>query len=149
MRGLWTAGALGICMAMALPAAAGVQIAVGVAIRDDGHREAGHEARRAWRDTGPAWRYGYDRGWRDGSESGHRDARRRREPDLRRHDDFRDADNGYKHWMGRRLEFSDGYREGFAAGYRRAYLATRPSWSDHARPRWEADRHPYPDFDRR
>jgi hypothetical protein len=145
------AGVLGVGMIAALPAEARADVRVAVGIVIGGHDERGprHSPRRAWHDTGPAWRYGYDRGWRDGSEDGHEDARKRRGADPGRHGDFRDADNGYKRWMGSRREFSDGYREGFAAGYRRAYVAARPSWRDRASPRWEGERRPHPDFERR
>jgi len=141
MRPLAMSAALAIAAVAALPEAR-ADVRVGVAI-------GAHDERGTWRDAGRAFRYGFDRGWRDGSESGHRDARRSRGPQLRRHDDFRDADNSYRGWMGSRRDFSAGYREGFAGGYKRAYVAARPSWRDRARPRWEVNRHPYPDFDRR
>jgi hypothetical protein len=145
------AGVLGVGMVAALPAVstAGLRVSVGVVITSHDEHGPRREPGRAWHDTGPAWRYGYDRGWRDGSEDGHRDARKRRGPDLWRHEDFRDGDKGYKGWMGPRREFSDGYREGFAAGYRRAYVAARPSWRDRALPRWEGERYPRPEYDRR
>lgn len=154
MGRLPTAGVLGVAMAAALPAVSRADGRVTVSVVIAAHHERGawvdggserDDRGRSWRDTAPAWRYGYDRGWRDGSERGHSDARSRRGPDLRRHGGFRDADNGYKRWMGPRPEFSAGYRDGFAAGYRRAYLAARPSWRDRARTRWEPDRYRYDD----
>jgi hypothetical protein len=85
------------------------------------------------RDGGPAFRYGYDRGWREGSEEGHSDGRRSRDPRYWRGGEYRDADRGYKRWMGPRWEYAAGFREGYQAGYRRAYAAARPGWRDHDR----------------
>ena len=35
--------------------------------------------------------------------------------------DFRDADDGYKGWMGSRHVYASGFQRGFAEGYRRAF----------------------------
>src|SRR5512141_2834374 len=97
---------------------------------------------------GPAFRYGFDRGWREGSDEGYRDGRRAQDPRYWREGEFRDADRGYKGWMGARWDYSNGFREGYRAGYRRAYASARPRW----RGRWEnygwgdsgyRDRNPY------
>lgn len=97
--------------------------------RDEGHGPGRNvDGRR-----GPAFRYGFDRGWREGSEEGHKDGRRSRDPRYWREGEFRDADRGYKGWMGPRWDYSSGFRDGYRAGYRRAYASARPSW----RGRWE------------
>ncbi len=143
MKGLAMAGILAaVAAGAALPTEARADWRVGVVI---GNRD------RDWRDegrgAGSAFRYGYDRGWRDGSDEGYRDGRRNRDPRFWRDGDFRDADSGYKRWMGPRWEYSRGFREGYSAGYRRAFAAARPSWHGdryrddrYDRDRWNRDR---------
>ncbi len=99
-----------------------------------------------WRGARSAFRYGYDRGWREGTEEGHRDGSRLRDRRFWRDDDFRDADAGYRFWMGRRDDYVRGFRDGYATGYRRAYAAARPGWGDRD---WERDRRDRRDWDRR
>ncbi len=96
---------------------------------DHGYR-GGHDGRRR---EGPAYRYGFDRGWREGSDEGYRDGRRNRDPRYWREGEFRDADRGYKGWMGPRWDYQNGFRAGYRAGYRRAFAAACPSW----RGRWD------------
>jgi hypothetical protein len=97
-------------------------------------RHRGDYARdRDYGREGPAFRYGFDRGWREGSEEGGKDGRRGKDPRYWRESEFRDADRGYKRWMGPRRDYSSGFREGYRDGYRRAYAASRPGW----RGRWE------------
>jgi flagellar biosynthesis/type III secretory pathway protein FliH len=91
--------------------------------------------RHDWRSVGPAFRHGFDRGWRDGTEEGLRDGRRRRDPRYWRERDYRNADAGYKRWMGRRSRYEAGYREGYAAAYQRAYKTARPGRPHPARRR--------------
>jgi hypothetical protein len=102
-----------------------------VVIRSGGDRgeRGGYDRYR----EGPAHRYGFDRGWREGSDEGYKDGRRGRDPRYWRESEFRDADRGYKRWMGPRWDYQNGFREGYRAGYRRAFAAARPSW----RGRWE------------
>jgi hypothetical protein len=74
---------------------------------------------------GPCYRYpaprasvdsrAYDHGYSQGRRDGEHDARRRRSPDYTRHDDYRDADDGYR--GGNRQAYRDLYRQGFVAGY--------------------------------
>jgi len=104
--------------------------------RADRDYRGGYDGRyeeRGYGGQGAAFRYGYDRGWREGSEEGHNDARRSRDPRYWREGEFRDADRGYKGWMGPRWDYSNGFRDGYRAGYRRAYASARPDW----RGRWE------------
>jgi hypothetical protein len=62
-----------------------------------------------------AHRNGYDRGRRYGEE----DARRGRRPEYDRHDDYRDADNGYR--GGSRDVYRQAFRQGFVEGYNDGY----------------------------
>src|SRR5215218_1910428 len=62
-----------------------------------------------------AYRYGYESGRRSGEE----DARRGRRPDYNRHDDYRDADNGYH--GGSKNGYRQVFRQGFVEGYNDAF----------------------------
>jgi flagellar biosynthesis/type III secretory pathway protein FliH len=68
-----------------------------------------------------AWERGMERGYRDGMEHGRSDFRKRRSFDPNRHDDFRDADDGYKSSYGDKREYQSAYRRGFEDGYRQGY----------------------------
>lgn len=134
-RWLATAG-LAMAVGFVAPhqeAQAGVRVSGTIVVTSGGD----HGYRGDRRDGVSAFRHGYDRGWRDGSREGSRDGRRNRDPRFWREDDFRDADNGYKRWMGPRSEYARGYREGYRSGYRRAYATSRPGWrggwDDHGR----------------
>jgi hypothetical protein len=142
MKGLTMAGVLAAAAVTALPLPArAADWGIRVVIAQDGREGRGP---RDWRGTTSAFRYGYDRGWRDGTEEGHRDGRRSRDPRYWREGDFRDADSGYRRWMGPRFEFVKGYREGYASGYRRAYAAARPGRNRDRDRRWGRGR----DWDR-
>lgn len=67
--------------------------------------------------TGPN-RSAYDRGYREGLREGERDGRGRREPDMRRHAIYRNADAGYSSACGKRAGYQRAFRGGFADGYR-------------------------------
>ncbi len=95
---------------------------------DDRGRYGRYDDRGYGVQRGPAFRYGFDRGWREGSEEGLRDGRRSHDPRYWREGEFRDADRGYKGWMGPRGDYSNGFRDGYRSGYRRAYASARPSW---------------------
>ena len=125
MKELAMAGILAAATVVALPAETRADWRVGIVI-GQGDRDY-REARDGWRGGTSAARYGYDRGWRDGSREGNRDGYRSRDPRYWREGDFRDADDGYKRWMGPRREYMRAYRDGYAQGYRRAYAAARPS----------------------
>src|SRR5262245_21990062 len=64
-----------------------------------------------------AFDMGLERGYRDGQEKGLEDYRKNRNPDLNRHDDYRDADGGYKSSYGNKRDYQAGYRQGFQQGY--------------------------------
>jgi len=91
---------------------ADVRVAVGIRIGPD------HPDYRYYRGT---FRYGFDRGFDEGLREGERDARRHERFEFRDEGRFRDADRGYKGWMGPRFQYERGYRSGFADGYARAY----------------------------
>jgi hypothetical protein len=63
-----------------------------------------------------AYRTGYDEGRRDGEA----DARRGRSIDYNRHDEYRDADQGY-HGEVSRGEYRDVFRRGFVDGYNESF----------------------------
>ena len=63
----------------------------------------------------------YDRGYQEGREAGANDARRSRGFGYERHDEFRDADEGYRGTYGDRAEYRRLFREGFVAGYNDGY----------------------------
>src|SRR5687768_12470031 len=62
----------------------------------------------------------YTQGYEEGREDGERDARSGRRYDYARHDDFRDADDGYRGY-GQRNAYRDLFRQGFIAGYDDGY----------------------------
>ena len=63
----------------------------------------------------------YSNGYKEGIEHGRSDARRGRSFDYRRHDEFRDADEGYSRRDGDREYYRATFRRGFVAGYDEAY----------------------------
>src|ERR1700737_2743644 len=62
-------------------------------------------------------RRAYDNGYSEGLKQGERDARGRRSFSYERHDDYRDADDGYRRGQGDREVYRRAYRQGFRAGY--------------------------------
>jgi hypothetical protein len=64
-------------------------------------------------------RRAYDTGFRAGVDAGQDDARRGRDFSYQRHDEYRDADQGYRRDEEDRYRRS--YREGFQAGYTEAF----------------------------
>jgi hypothetical protein len=78
-------------------------------------------------------RRAYSHGYEEGLEHGRSDARRGRSLDYRRHDEFRDGDEGYNRRYGDREDYVEAFRRGFVAGYSEAYRSNlrdrdRPSW---------------------
>ena len=63
----------------------------------------------------------YDNGYRDGVREGTNDARRGRNYSYDRHDQYRDADDGYRRSSGDRDFYRRSYRQGFQAGYNEGY----------------------------
>src|SRR5438105_15916788 len=66
-------------------------------------------------------RRAYDNGYREGLEEGRNDARHNRGFSPQRHDEYRDADDGYRRGDGDRDFYRRSYRRGFEAGYNQAY----------------------------
>ena len=66
-------------------------------------------------------RRAYDNGFREGAEEGQNDARHNRGFSPQRHDEYRDADDGYRRGDGDREYYRRSYRQGFEAGYRESY----------------------------
>jgi hypothetical protein len=62
-------------------------------------------------------RRAYDNGYHDGLKAGEKDARSHRAYSLERHDDWRDADDGYHRDYGDRGFYQRVFRDGFRAGY--------------------------------
>jgi len=57
----------------------------------------------------------YSTGYDEGRQRGEQDARRGRNFDYQRHNDYRDADSGYR--GGDRSSYRSVFRQGFVAGY--------------------------------
>jgi hypothetical protein len=72
---------------------------------------------------GEVERIAHERGYRDGREDGEKDARRGRSFAFDRHDDWRDADDGYHRNYGDKEFYRHEFREGFRAGYTDGYNA--------------------------
>ena len=66
-------------------------------------------------------RRAYDNGFREGVEEGQNDARHDRDFSYQRHDEYRDADQGYHRGDGDRDFYRRSYRQGFQAGYSESY----------------------------
>jgi hypothetical protein len=66
-------------------------------------------------------RRAYDNGFREGVRAGESDGRRGRQFSYSRHDDWRDADDGYRRDFGDRDFYRRNFRRGFEAGYTEAY----------------------------
>ena len=64
-----------------------------------------------------AYRNGFD----EGRQQGANDARRGRSFDYSRHDEYRDADQGYRNANISRNEYRQVFRQGFVDGYNEAY----------------------------
>lgn len=73
------------------------------------------------RPTPSVERIAYDRGFHEGTEAGEKDAKRGRSFEVQRHDDFRDADEGYHRQYGDKEFYRRYFREGFERGYADAY----------------------------
>jgi hypothetical protein len=81
-------------------------------------------------------RRAYDNGYRRGFEDGRNDARRNRFFSLERHDEYRDAERGYRRWDGERDPYRVAFRRGFEAGYREAFNRFDRFDRDYRRDRW-------------
>ncbi len=68
-------------------------------------------------------RVAHDNGFRDGRNAGEKDAKKGRAFAFDRHDDWRDADDGYRRGYGDKEIYRREFREGFRAGYTEGYNA--------------------------
>src|SRR5690242_12822919 len=66
-------------------------------------------------------RRAYDRGFHEGVEEGRNDARHNRRFSYDRHNEYRDADDGYHRGEGDREFYRRSYRAGFEAGYNEGF----------------------------
>jgi hypothetical protein len=66
-------------------------------------------------------RRAYENGYREGIEEGQNDARRGRDFSYERHDEYRDADAGFRRSDGDINGYRRSFRQGFQAGYNEAY----------------------------
>ena len=121
-------------LTLAVPGAstADVRVGVGIHVGSDGWYG------QRYRDT---FRYGYDRGLQEGLHEGEKDARRDERFSFWDEGRYRDADRGYKGWMGPRREYANGYERGFEEGYRRAYRRFDRRYDG----RWDRDERHYRD----
>jgi hypothetical protein len=62
-------------------------------------------------------RIAHENGYRDGRSAGEKDARKGRSFSFERHDDWRDADDGYHRDFGDKDFYRREFREGFRSGY--------------------------------
>jgi hypothetical protein len=70
---------------------------------------------------GDVERQAYDHGFREGLRAGDRDGRDNRRYEPTRHDDWRDADDGYRRSDGDRDAYKRSFRSGFETGYGQGY----------------------------
>jgi len=68
-------------------------------------------------------RIAHENGYRDGRSAGEKDARKGKSFSFERHDDWRDADDGYHRDFGDRDFYRHEFREGFRSGYSEGFNA--------------------------
>jgi hypothetical protein len=118
----WAVAAVAAVPLLAVPAdAADVRIGVGITVGPSAPRYAQGYGYGYGRRAADTQRYGYERGRSEGAKDGFHDGERGRRYELYREDDYRDADKGYKGWMGPRWEYARGYQRGYEQGYRQGY----------------------------
>lgn len=66
-------------------------------------------------------RVAYDNGFREGLRQGERDGRSNRRFEPQRHNEWRDANNGFRREYGDHTFYRRSFRNGFEAGYSQAY----------------------------
>ena len=120
MKGTWLGAGM---LAAALLAVPQVARADDDWRRDDRYRDDGYYRDGRWGRGGRfgAGDEGFERGFRAGTKQGNKDVARGRRFDIRRHDEYRDADNGYSSRFGSRRDYQNGFRRGFEEGYRAAF----------------------------
>ena len=66
-------------------------------------------------------RRAYDNGYREGLKDGENDVRSRRDYSYTRHDEYRDADQGYRRNDGNLDQYRRSFRQGYQTGYNEAF----------------------------
>jgi hypothetical protein len=66
-------------------------------------------------------RHAYENGYRDGVQEGQNDARRGRDFSYSRHNEYRDADDGYRRGTIDRDTYRRAFRQGFQTGYSESF----------------------------
>lgn len=106
--------ALALAAAVAVAAPACASYGYG----DRGYGGNGYPQRGVYPDVE---RRAYDSGYRDGINDGEKDARKHRSFAFDRHDDWRDADDGYHRDFGPKEYYRRSFRRGFEVGYREGF----------------------------
>lgn len=85
----------------------------------DRHRDDRDDvyADRGWASSDVA----YDIGYRDGVDDARKDLRKKRDYNPERHDEYKDADHGYRSSYGDKDAYKQKYRDGFRQGYQDGY----------------------------
>ena len=92
-------------------------------------------------------RRAYDSGYRDGVRAGEKDGRKGQSFSYNRHDDWRDADDGYRRDYGDRDFYRRSFRNGFEAGYSESYNRYAPSYGRYPGNRYPGGTNPsYPTY---
>src|SRR5262249_11692475 len=102
---------------LALSTVASTACATGYAYGNQGR----YGDRRGYYDYRRSERVAHANGFREGLHQGERDGRRNRRFEPQRHDEWRDADNGFRRDYGDRNVYRRGYRSGFEAGYAQGF----------------------------
>lgn len=117
MKWTWmAAGVLATAGVAAVPAESRADTRIGIGIVLGSGYRSGHP------DT---FRLGSERGYKEGAEQGYKDGRRGKAFNFWHDGDYRDADEGYKGWMGPRWEYANGFRRGYEEAYRRSFATGR------------------------
>jgi hypothetical protein len=105
-----------------------------------GYRRAGAYERELQRRA-------YDNGYRDGIRAGEKDGRNGRTFSYNRHDDWRDADDGYHRDYGDRDFYRRSFRSGFENGYSEGYNRYASSYGRYPGGRYPGNTYPtYPNY---
>jgi hypothetical protein len=102
----------------------GLMLAAGLSIATPACAQSRYyESRRA--DTREFERRAYDVGFRDGVAAAEKDLQRHRPYSIERHDNWRDADDGYHRGWGDRELYRRVFRDAFRKGYSEAFSRER------------------------
>jgi hypothetical protein len=96
-------------------------IGVGIATPACAEQIYGYGGGRQGRYDRELERRAYDTGYREGLQAGQNDVRRGRDFSYSRHDEYRDADDGYRRGTMDRDLYRRSFRQGFQAGYSESF----------------------------